>query len=355
MARIEAQLAQRLAKEGLQYRLVSRIKSPWSIYSKMRSEHKSLRPGDGRVRFPHRGRARSPSATTRWAWCMRCTSRSTAASATSSRSRRPTATSRCTRCCSGRTARRSRCRSAPRRWTLIAERGIAAHWAYKTDGGAGEQRAEPRARMDRRPGRQRRRRRRSSLEFLENVKVDLFPDEVYLFTPQGRHPRRCRAMRPRSTSPTRAYRRRQPRGRRARRQEAGAAAHRLASGQSVEVITAPSAAPKPQWLELVVTGKARTAIRHQLKQLQHEDAVDFGHRMLDRALEALGSSLDGDSARACWMRYLAEHRYSSGWKSCWPTSRSATACPTQVAQRAGSSAQPARAAQASARTATRRS
>mgnify|MGYP001550567452 CR=1 FL=1 len=66
----------------------------------------------------------------------------------------------------------------------------------------------------------------------------------------------------------------------------------LASAQTVEIVTAPSAAPNPQWLEFVVTGKARTAIRHFLKRLQHEDAVDIGHRMLDRALDTRGSSLD---------------------------------------------------------------
>jgi guanosine-3',5'-bis(diphosphate) 3'-pyrophosphohydrolase len=68
---------------------------------------------------------------------------------------------------------------------------------------------------------------------------------------------------------------------------------RLESGQLVEIITAPSAVPNPAWLEVVVTGKARTAIRQHLKHLQHEDAVDFGHRMLDRALETQGSSLEG--------------------------------------------------------------
>jgi guanosine-3',5'-bis(diphosphate) 3'-pyrophosphohydrolase len=70
----------------------------------------------------------------------------------------------------------------------------------------------------------------------------------------------------------------------------------LESGQLVEIITAPSAVPNPAWLEVVVTGKARTAIRQYLKHLQHEDAVDFGHRMLDRALDAQGSSLDAISA-----------------------------------------------------------
>ena len=83
---------------------------------------------------------------------------------------------------------------------------------------------------------------------------------------------------------------------------------KLSSGQSVEIITAKSAAPKPQWLEFVVTGKARTGIRHQLKQLEHEDAVQLGHRMLDRALESLGTSLDRlPSARL--ESFIADHRY----------------------------------------------
>jgi guanosine-3',5'-bis(diphosphate) 3'-pyrophosphohydrolase len=74
------------------------------------------------------------------------------------------------------------------------------------------------------------------------------------------------------------------------------------------VITAKSAAPQPQWLEFVATGKARTAIRHQLKHLEHEDAVQLGHRMLDRALERLETSLDRLPA-ARLDAYLAEHRY----------------------------------------------
>jgi guanosine-3',5'-bis(diphosphate) 3'-pyrophosphohydrolase len=83
---------------------------------------------------------------------------------------------------------------------------------------------------------------------------------------------------------------------------------RLSGGQKVEVITAPSAAPQPQWLEFVVTGKARTSIRHQLKHLEHEDAVQLGHRMLDRALEGLHTSLDR-LPPAQLDAFLAEHRY----------------------------------------------
>ena len=83
---------------------------------------------------------------------------------------------------------------------------------------------------------------------------------------------------------------------------------RLASGQSVEIVTAKSSLPKPQWLEFVVTGKARTAIRGQLKQLEHEDAVQLGHRMIDRALEDLGTSLDR-LPQARLDGYLSELRY----------------------------------------------
>jgi guanosine-3',5'-bis(diphosphate) 3'-pyrophosphohydrolase len=83
---------------------------------------------------------------------------------------------------------------------------------------------------------------------------------------------------------------------------------KLASGQKIEVITAKSAAPQPQWLEFVATGKARTAIRHQLKHLEHEDAVQLGHRMLDRALERLETSLDRLPA-ARLDAYLADNRY----------------------------------------------
>jgi guanosine-3',5'-bis(diphosphate) 3'-pyrophosphohydrolase len=76
----------------------------------------------------------------------------------------------------------------------------------------------------------------------------------------------------------------------------------------VEIITAPSATPGPQWLDFVVSSKARTAIRHFLKRLEHEDAVDLGHRMLDRALENRESSLDRVPQERI-DQYLAEHRY----------------------------------------------
>ena len=83
---------------------------------------------------------------------------------------------------------------------------------------------------------------------------------------------------------------------------------RLNSGETVEIITAPSSHPRPQWLEWVVTGRARIAIRNHLKHLQHEDAVEFGHRMLDRALEMRGVPLEAIAPQVL-DRYLAESKY----------------------------------------------
>ena len=189
----------------------------------------------------------------------------------------------------------------------VAERGVAAHWVYKTSSEPASA-AQTRARewvaglVDAQT------REASSLEFLENVKVDLFPDEVYLFTPKGRIlslPRNATALdfafAVHTDVGTHAVAARVDKKLVPLRQH-------LNSGEAVEIITAPSAVPTPQWLEWVVSAKARTAIRHFLKRLQHEDAIDFGHRMLDRALDARGLSLDSISA-AKLDRYLAEARF----------------------------------------------
>src|SRR5678816_3256428 len=290
LARIEAQVAQRLTKEGLQYRLISRIKSPWSIYSKMRAEgktfdqvmdvfgfrivvrsvpecyhalgvvHTAFKPLDGRFRdfiaIPKANGYQSLHTVL-----------------------------------FGPYGSPIEVQIRTEEMDLIAERGVAAHWTYKF-GGDSPNSAQSRAHAwivelidsQRAAG--------SSLEFLDNVKVDLFPDEVYLFTPKGK----ILALPRNSTALDFAY---------AVHTDVGnhAVAARvdkklvplrtkLVSGQKVEVIGARSAAPKPQWLEFVITGKARTAIRQQLESLQHEDAVQLGHRMLDRALEDMGTSLD---------------------------------------------------------------
>jgi len=173
----------------------------------------------------------------------------------------------------------------------VAEAGIAAHWLYKA-GDATRNSAELRARqwltdlldMQRSAG--------NSLEFIENVKIDLFPDEVYVFTPKGKIMELPRG----ATAVDFAY---------AVHTDVGNSCvavkidRRLAplrtelrNGQYVEIITAPGARPNPAWLNFVVTGKARANIRHYLKNLRYDEAVALGRRLLDKALSGLSTSLD---------------------------------------------------------------
>jgi guanosine-3',5'-bis(diphosphate) 3'-pyrophosphohydrolase len=306
LAKIEAQLAQRLTNEGLEYRLISRVKSPWSLYSKMQAEgktfgqvidvfgfriivatvpecyhamgivHAAYKPLDGRFRdfiaIPKANGYQSLHTVL-----------------------------------FGPYGSPIEVQIRTEEMDLIAERGIAAHWAYK-HGGTAPNSAQARAHSWIANLLESQRTTGSSLEFLENVKVDLFPDEVYLFTPQGD----ILSLPRNSTALDFAYAVHTDVG----NQAVAARVDRqlvplrtkLASGQKVEIITAKSSLPKPQWLEFVVTGKARTAIRHQLKHIEHEDAVQLGHRMLDRALEEQQSSLERLPA-ALLDAYLTEHRY----------------------------------------------
>ncbi|MBW3568114.1 MAG: RelA/SpoT family protein, partial [Proteobacteria bacterium] len=167
----------------------------------------------------------------------------------------------------------------------IAEAGIAAHWLYKT-GSQSSTSPEVRAREWLRSVMEMQKGSGNSLEFLENVKVDLFPDEVYVFTPQGDIRRLPRG----ATAVDFAYAVHTDVGNTC---VAAKIDRRLAplrtpllNGQTVEVITAPNAKPNPAWLNFVVTAKARANIRHYLKNLKEEEAVELGRRLLDRALEA---------------------------------------------------------------------
>jgi guanosine-3',5'-bis(diphosphate) 3'-pyrophosphohydrolase len=306
MTQIEAQLAQRLTKEGLSYRLVSRIKSPWSIYGKMRGEGKSL----DRVMdvFGFRIVVRSVPE------CYHALGVVHAAfKPLDGRFRDFIAIPKANGYQSlhtvlfGPYGSPIEVQIRTEEMDLIAERGIAAHWSYK-HGGDGPTSAQSRAHAWIANLVESQRATGSSLEFLENVKVDLFPDEVYLFTPKGA----ILSLPRNATVLDFAYAVHTDVGNHA----VAARVDRklvplrtkLASGQTVEIITAKSSTPKPQWLEFVVSGKARTAIRHQLKHLEHEDAVQLGHRMLDRALEKLGTSLDRLPPNQL-EGYLAEHRY----------------------------------------------
>ena len=204
-------------------------------------------------------------ATARSAWCTASTSRCRGASRTTSPSRASTATSRCTPRCSGPTACRSRCRSAPREMHRVAESGIAAHWKYKSGGDAA---ARP-SRSARASGSRtwcRCRRRGNSEEFLESVKVDLFPDKVYVFTPKGkilRLPTRRDRGRFRLCD---AHRHRQPlRRRQGRPAPRRRCAPCCATGRPWRS-SPPRAPPRtPRGSTFVVTAKARSAIRHYLR------------------------------------------------------------------------------------------
>ena len=164
----------------------------------------------------------------------------------------------------------------------IAESGIAAHWLYKT-GSASAGQPQVRARewlsslMEMEEG-------GSSEEFLESVKIDLFPDKVYVFTPKGDIVRLPRG----STCVDFAYAVHTGVGNRcvAARIDRRPVPLRTAlkNGQTVQIITARGASPNPAWVNFVVTAKARTAIRSFLKNLQHHEAAELGRRLLDNAL-----------------------------------------------------------------------
>lgn len=175
----------------------------------------------------------------------------------------------------------------------MANNGIAAHWLYKSS----EQ--EPRGNSSHARARQwvqglleMQQRAGDSLEFIENVKIDLFPDEVYVFTPRGD----IMELPAGATAVDFAYAVHSDIGNscvacRINRRLAPLS-EPLQSGQTVEVITTPGAQPNPAWLNFVVTAKARSGIRHFLKHQRKAEAVELGKRMLERALASMETSLD---------------------------------------------------------------
>lgn len=178
----------------------------------------------------------------------------------------------------------------------VGEAGIAAHWLYKS--GEGEKTtAHKRAREWLRGILEIQQTAGNPEEFLEHVKVDLFPDEVYVFTPKGdiiELPRGATAVDLAYTIHTdvgntcvgaRIDRRLAP------------LSTPLSTGQSVEIITAPGAKPNPVWLKFVVTAKARLTIRHYLKNLKHDEAIALGKRMLNLELKNFSLSFDDISPR----------------------------------------------------------
>jgi RelA/SpoT family (p)ppGpp synthetase len=188
----------------------------------------------------------------------------------------------------------------------MANNGIAAHWLYKSNGQANGSHARAREwvqgllEMQQRAG--------NSLEFIENVKIDLFPDEIYVFTPKGRIlelPRGATAVDfayavhtdvGNSCVACRINRRLAP------------LSEPLQSGHTVEILTAAGARPNPSWFNYAVTAKARTNIRHYLKHQTREDSVALGRRLLDKAMASFDSGL-GQLPPGSLQEYLVRHGY----------------------------------------------
>ncbi|TMG80811.1 MAG: bifunctional (p)ppGpp synthetase/guanosine-3',5'-bis(diphosphate) 3'-pyrophosphohydrolase, partial [Betaproteobacteria bacterium] len=168
----------------------------------------------------------------------------------------------------------------------IAEAGVAAHWLYKT----GElDIAEAQLQTHRwlqslleiqsESG--------DSKEFLEHIKGDLFPEEIYVFTPKGK----IMALPRGATAVDFAYGVHTDIGHHCTaariNYELMPLRTELKSGDQVEIITSPTARPNPSWLNFVATGKARSRIRHFLKSLQQRESAVLGERMLEQALASL--------------------------------------------------------------------
>lgn len=172
----------------------------------------------------------------------------------------------------------------------VAEAGIAAHWLYKSGGSAAKS-AHKRAREWLRGVLEIHSQTGDSQEFLEHVKVDLFPNDVYVFTPKGEILELPRG----ATAVDLAYAVHTDIGNtcvacRINRRLAPLRTP-LETGQTVEIVTAPGARPNPAWLTFVNTSKARATIRHFLKNLQADEAQTLGKRMLDRELENFSLTL----------------------------------------------------------------
>jgi guanosine-3',5'-bis(diphosphate) 3'-pyrophosphohydrolase len=183
----------------------------------------------------------------------------------------------------------------------VADSGVASHWLYKDEQTLTElQRTTHQwlqsllelqtATVD-------------SAEFLEHVKVDLFPGEVYVFTPAGK----ILSLRRGATAVDFAYAVHTDIGNRCIacriNHEHMPLRTELRNGDRVEIITAPNAAPNPNWLGFVKTGKARAQIRHFLKTKQNEESAALGEHLLAQALSNLGHRIE-ELGSAAWQRFL---------------------------------------------------
>ena len=191
----------------------------------------------------------------------------------------------------------------------VAEAGVASHWLYKSqDSSFNELHKQTHQWLQ--SLLESLSQSTDSVEFLEHLKVDLFPDEVYVFTPTGK----ILALPRGSTAVDFAYSVHTDIGNRCVAVkinfELAPLRTELRNGDRVEIITAPHAHPNPAWLSYVVTSKARNTIRHSLKTLHLEESVTLGERLLNQAYASLGIKPQ-DIDVAHWEKFLKD----SGVKS----------------------------------------
>jgi GTP pyrophosphokinase len=186
----------------------------------------------------------------------------------------------------------------------LAEAGVASHWMYKESGDSlselqkkTHQWLQSLLEIQNQSG--------DPHEFLEHVKVDLFPDEVYVFTPAGKILSLPRG----ATAVDFAYQVHTDIGNRCVAAKVNGELvplrTELRNGDRVEIITASHAKPNPAWLQYVRTGKARANIRHFLKTMQYDESAALGERLLEQALRGYGVAL-ADVDEASWERAIRE-------------------------------------------------
>src|SRR5437762_412697 len=186
----------------------------------------------------------------------------------------------------------------------LAESGVASHWMYKDDSDKLSELQKQTHRwlqslleIQHQSG--------DPHEFLEHVKVDLFPDEVYVFTPKGRILSLPRG----ATAVDFAYAVHTDIGNRCVAAKVNGELvplrSELRNGDRVEIITASHAKPNPAWLQYVRTGKARSNIRHFLKTMQYDESASLGERLLEQALKTLKGTL-AEIDDASWERVTRE-------------------------------------------------
>ncbi len=186
----------------------------------------------------------------------------------------------------------------------IAEAGVASHWLYKTVQTPfndlhkqTHQWLQSLLESLSQSG--------DSIEFLEHLKVDLFPDEVYVFTPKGK----ILALPRGATAVDFAYSVHTDIGNRCVAAKVNfelvPLRTELKNGDRVEIISAPHANPNPSWLSYVVTSKARGQIRHFLKTMHFEESAQLGERLLNQALASLGVKPQ-DIADAQWDKLIKD-------------------------------------------------